>query len=361
MMPSSSPSAIPRDAATVVVVRDAATQPSGIEVLLLRRAQSADHNGGAWVFPGGLVDPGDRAATELPPGLTDSQACTRLKLEQGGLAYYLAAIRECFEEAGILFAVNAKGEFASLEAEAGWPTAALRQDVRRGRCTLADICRQFSLTLVPERLHYIAHWLTPVGRAKRFDTRFFVAIAPSQQAAMHDATETLDHIWMAPADALAPSNARRLMVPTRAVLEMLRGFAHCRDLVQWAAAPRDVERIQPRLALCQTGLESIPPAHPAYAEIGKLDPEGRCDAWGELRPNAPVRLGNHVVRITGADGRHTYRIGSDADGWEDVAPSSARLVAPDRMVIARDRTCVPPSLLEAADWLAAAEGFLQPL
>jgi 8-oxo-dGTP pyrophosphatase MutT (NUDIX family) len=106
-----------RDAATVVVVRDAAC--GGLEVLLLQRAERGDHNSGAWVFPGGLVDPGDREPTGLAPGMTDTQASARLKLERGGLAFYLAAIRECFEESGILFATGGEGGFASLEGDRG--------------------------------------------------------------------------------------------------------------------------------------------------------------------------------------------------------------------------------------------------
>src|SRR5687767_2668563 len=113
---------VPRDAATVVIVRDASPTGSGIEVLLLQRAEGGDHNSRAWVFPGGLVDPGDRAPFDLPLELTDAQASARLGLADGGLAYYLAAVRECFEEAGILYALDSTGAFA----EAGTDTAALR-------------------------------------------------------------------------------------------------------------------------------------------------------------------------------------------------------------------------------------------
>jgi 8-oxo-dGTP pyrophosphatase MutT (NUDIX family) len=354
-------SANPRDAATVVIVRDAAPPRRGIEVLLLRRADSSDHSGGAWVFPGGLVDAGDRLPCELALELSDTEASSRLGFPQGGLAFYLAAIRECFEEAGILFAMDAEGEFAVLDSHGASETTAIRRDVRQGKCTLADLCRQFSLRLVPERLHYIAHWLTPLGRAKRFDTRFFVAIAPPLQAAMHDSTETMDHVWIAPSDALSPSNARHLMVPTRVLLETVLQFQNTAHLAHWAAISRDIKRVQPRLALGAMGLETIRSDHPAYEEVGKLDPEGRCDASCELRPGTPVRLSEHIVRTTDDHGRHTYRVGSDVQGWEEVVPSTARPVAVDRIVIARDRACVPPGLLAEADWLAACEGFLQPL
>jgi 8-oxo-dGTP pyrophosphatase MutT (NUDIX family) len=352
--------AVPRDAATVVVVRETSAA-AGLEVLLLQRAERGDHNSGAWVFPGGLLDPGDRAGGTMPLGMDDAQASARLGVAQGGLAFYLAAIRECFEESGILFAVDGRGEFVSLAGEAGAQLAALRHEVKEGRCTLAELCSRFSLRLVPERLHYIGHWLTPAGRAKRFDTRFFLAIAPQQQTAMHDASETLDHVWIAAAEALSPSNARRLMTPTRAMLESVAPFADAAALAAWAASPRQVERVLPRLGMTAAGVQPVLPDHPAYEELGKLDPDGRCDAWSELRPGVPVRIGAHVERTTDASGRNAYRVGDDAQGWEELAPGSVRLVESDGILVAPDRAAAPQQLLAAADWLAPERGFLQPL
>ena len=351
--------AIPRDAATVVVVR--AAPAAGLEVLLLQRAERGDHNSGAWVFPGGLVDPGDREAAQLPSGMDDAGASARLGLVQGGLAFYLAAIRECFEESGILYAVDAHGELVSLEGETGAQLAALRHELKDGKCSLADICGRFALRLVPERLHYIGHWLTPAGRAKRFDTRFFLAIAPRQQAAMHDAGETLDHVWIGPAQALSPSNARRLMTPTRAMLDELLPFAGTQALEAWAAGPRTVARVLPRLAMSAAGVQPVMPGHPAYEEIGKLDPEGEGGAWSELRPGVAVRVSAHVERVTDADGANRYRTGSDAQGWIEQARDAPRLVAEDRLVIAHDVGSLAPGMREAADWLAPPTGFLQKL
>jgi 8-oxo-dGTP pyrophosphatase MutT (NUDIX family) len=351
--------AVPRDAATVVVVRDIG---AGLEVLLLQRAERGDHNSGAWVFPGGLLDRADREAAAWATGLTDEQASAALGLERGGLAFFIAAIRECFEESGILFAQDAQGAFVSLEGEAGAQLAALRHELVDGACDLADICRRFSLRLVPEQLHYIGHWLTPAGRAKRFDTRFFLAIAPTGQTAMHDASETLDHVWIPPRDALSPSNARRLMTPTRAMLELLLPFPSADALAAWAMTPRQVERVLPRLAMSPAGVEPVRAEHPAYDEIGKLDPDGRGDVWSKLRPGVAVRIGEHVERITGADGRNTYRVGCDSEGWQVVDPAvSTRLVAQDRIVIAPDRASVPASMHDSADWIALPEGFLRRL
>ena len=351
--------AVPRDAATVVVVRYAG---AGLEVLLLQRAERGDHNSGAWVFPGGLLDPADRAVeASTRGGLTDEQASAVLGLEHGGLAFFIAAIRECFEECGILFAQDAQGAFASLDGDEDTQLAALRHELKDGACDLADICRRFSLRLVPERLHYIGHWVTPAGRAKRFDTRFFLAIAPARQTAMHDANETLDHVWIAPRDALSPGNARRLMTPTRAMLELVLPFASTEALAAWASGPRQVERVLPRLAMGPAGVQPVRAEHPAYEEIGKLDPDGRGDAWSELRPGVAVRIGEHVERVTGADGRNTYRVGSDSEGWQSVDPSLVRLVEEDRIVIAPAPESVPAAMHASADWIALPEGFLHRL
>jgi 8-oxo-dGTP pyrophosphatase MutT (NUDIX family) len=346
--------AVPRDAATVVVVRETG---AGLEVLLLQRAERGDHNSGAWVFPGGLLDPADRAGNIATAGLSDAQASARLDLDRGGLAFFIAAIRECFEESGILFAQDVHGALASLEGHAGAGLAALRHELKDGACDLTDICRSFSLRLAPEQLHYIGHWLTPAGRAKRFDTRFFLAIAPPRQTAMHDASETLDHVWIAPREALSPVNARRLMTPTCAMLELLLPFASADSLAAWAGARRQVDRVLPLLAMGPAGLQPLLPGHPAYDEISKLDPEGRGGAWSEPRPDVPVRIGEHVERTTSADGRNSYRAHSASQGWQHVDAASVLLVEEDRIVIAPDGASVPEAMRASADWLALPEGF----
>jgi len=350
--------AVPRDAATVVVVRESTAQP---EVLLMQRAERGDHNSGAWVFPGGLVDPGDRKAGAWAAGMTDERASALLGVEGGGLAFFIAAIRECFEESGILFAQDEHGAVASLEGEPGALLAALRHELENGACDMGQVCRRFSLRLVPEQLHYIGHWLTPVGRAKRFDTRFFLALAPARQIAIHDASETLDHVWITPAAALSSGNARRLMTPTRAMLELLLPFSSVQALEDWARSDRTVQRVLPRLALGPAGVQPLLPSHPAFEEVGKLDPEGRGDAWSELRPGVAVRIGDHVERMTDAHGRNSFRVSDDAAGWQPVDPTSIHLVTADRIVIAPDSASVPAGMHSSADWIALPEGFLRKL
>jgi len=330
------PPAVPRDAATVVVVRDGAAGP---EVLLLQRAERGDHNSGAWVFPGGLVDAADRA--------------------HGERAFVHAALRECFEECGILLARNAARDWPVLSEAAQAELAALRPQVAEGRLTMQTVCGRFGLAPDFDALHFIAHWLTPAGRAKRFDTRFFVAAVPPGQQALHDAGETTDHVWMTPAEALAPGHARRLMTPTRATLQMLSEFASTAALLAWAAQPRRVECILPRLALDAAGQQRpVMPHEPAYDEVSRLDPEGRGDAWCVLRPGVEVCVGSGVVRIVGDDGFNHYVV--DGQPVEGAAP---RLVPADRLVIEGEagEIHLTPELRAAADWIAPRRGFLRRL
>lgn len=325
--------AVPRDASTVVVVREG---KSGLELLLLQRAERGDHNSGAWVFPGGLVDPGDR--------------------RHGALAFERAALRECFEECGILLARDAAGEWPRLDDEARAQLAALRPQVASGATTIEAVCSRFGLRPADETLHFIAHWLTPMGRAKRFDTRFFVTAVPHGQEALHDAQETLDHVWLTPAEALLPSHSRRLMTPTRATIELLLPFDSIQALEAWARLPRSVERVLPRLAVDAGGVRPVQPHEPAYDEVAKLDPQGRGDTWCVLRPGMEVKLGEHVTRVVREDGSNRYIV----DGLE-VDASQPVLVAEDRIVIAPDEPSVPAGMREAADWLAPQRGFLRAL
>jgi hypothetical protein len=163
-------------------------------------------------------------------------------------------------------------------------------------------------------------------------------------------------------DLVGSAPIERLEIRNRMdVLETVRPFADAAALAAWAESPREVVRVLPRLSATAKGVQPVLPGHPAYDEIGKLDPDGRGDVWSEMRAGVAVRIGEHVERITDASGRHAYRVGGDADGWHAIAPGSVHLVEADRIVIAPDRASVPAAMLEAADWLAPAEGFLQPL
>ena len=261
----------PRLSATIVVVRDG---EAGIEVLLSRRAESSDHTSGAWVFPGGILDPADRAAHPACAGLDDTEASRRIGLDRGGLDYWVAAIRECFEESGLLFAYGADGRLVDLDGSDAARLATWRGALHRRERTMAALCEAEHIRLAVDRLVYLSHWLTPLGRAKRYDTRFFIAAAPETQTALFDGTEMVEQLWIAPAEALARATSLKLLTPTQKSLETVARFGDVASLMAWAAQPRAVALTMPRVASGSQGLRPVLPDEPAWAELGRIDPAG---------------------------------------------------------------------------------------
>ncbi|ASK33717.1 NUDIX hydrolase [Alloalcanivorax mobilis] len=213
----------PRPASTLALLRDSAQGP---EVLMLQRTHRAVFMPGHYVFPGGAVDEADQGAAlaDLIDGHDDISASALLGLERGGLGYLVAAVRECFEEAGVLLARDRAGN----DLPADHPIlAADREAVARGRLSLDSLFREHDLLLPLDRIAYLDHWVTPPGPPRRFDTRFFAAAAPPGQAPLHDGQETIDHCWIRPLVALEDHRAKRrqFATPTLAVLRRLAGFA----------------------------------------------------------------------------------------------------------------------------------------
>ncbi|HEY4956227.1 MAG TPA: MBL fold metallo-hydrolase [Caldimonas sp.] len=329
----------PRAAATLVVVRAAA---AGIEVLLSRRAERGDHNSGAWVFSGGIVEKADALAHAACDGLDDAEASRRLGLAHGGLDYYVAAIRECFEESGLLFARGGGRELVDLDGRDGTRFGPWRGALHRGEKGMAELGAAERLRLAVDRLVYLSHWLTPLGRPKRFDTRFFIAEAPPSQTAAHDGAELLEQMWVAPADALARSASLKLLTPTQKTLETIARFASVADLMAWATAPRAVALVMPRVANGREGFRPVMPDEPAWAELGRIDPAGHGHESYELVPDRAVRLSERVIRVTADNGSvmtgpgtNTYLIGGkDAGTWAVIDPGPPLAAHVDAIVAA---------------------------
>jgi glyoxylase-like metal-dependent hydrolase (beta-lactamase superfamily II)/8-oxo-dGTP pyrophosphatase MutT (NUDIX family) len=329
----------PRPAATIVVLRDGA---AGIEVLLSRRAESGDHNSGAWVFPGGIVEPGDALAHDACVGLDDAEASRRLGLESGGLDYYVAAIRECFEEAGLLFARAQGDALVDLDGSDAARLAPWRRALHRGERDVAALCAAEGLRLAVDRLVYLSHWLTPLGRAKRFDTRFFVAALPAAQTAAHDGAELVEQLWIAPEEALARSASLKLLTPTQKTLATMARFATVAEAMAWAAAPRTVALVMPRVASGRDGFRPVLPDEHAWAELGRIDPAGHGNASYELVPDRAVRLSDRVIRVTADNGSvmtgpgtNTYLVGgTGAERWAVIDPGPALDAHVDAIVAA---------------------------
>jgi 8-oxo-dGTP pyrophosphatase MutT (NUDIX family) len=317
-----------RPAASVLVLRDS---PAGVELLLMRRPErDNDFRSGACVFPGGVLDASDAAAAPWCVGLDEAEANRRLGLAEGGLAYFVAALRECFEEVGLLFVCGPGGEAVDLgphaEALRDW-----RHRLHGGQATLLALCQAFDWRLDLREMAYFSHWLTPVLRPKRFDTRFFVRLAPPGQEAMPDFGEALELMWLTPDEALDPQRALKLLAVTQRTLADMRGFASARAAYDHARALRGVALHFPRPAQGRDGLQMIIEDHPAYCEIAHLDPDARGDLRCVLRPGDVTQLSPRLWRVAGERG-NAYLV-ADPDTGDGVSIGAAADDVPQRQAL----------------------------
>lgn len=196
----------PRLASTIMLLRDqhAAANGPGVEVFMVRRVIQSDFMPDVYVFPGGSVSNSDRDAEQsaglcqpVSPGQADPEGRTAL-----GTGVRAAAIREVFEEAGVLLAYHDQQILAISDAEVA-RYQRYREAFQQRQGSLVAMTLAERLTLATDQLHYFAHWITPAGMPRRFDTHFFIAIAPAQQEAAYDRLETSAGAWINPAAALA--------------------------------------------------------------------------------------------------------------------------------------------------------------
>ncbi len=306
-----------RSAASLLLLRDG---EQGLEVLMLRRAErdaDADPRSGAAVFPGGVLDPRDRDGHAFVLGADDSSVSAQLGLAASGLDYFVAAVRETFEEVGLLLADGV----VDLPALNPW-----RERLQQGTASAAEFCHETGLKLDLRGLVYFSHWLTPPGAPKRFDTRFFMALAPPGQEAVADLGEAQELMWLTPAQALAPERGLKLLPVTQRILQDLKGHRNAAAAMQAARALKHVPLIMPRRALGPRGPRVVLPHELPYAEVARLDPEGRGEAHADLLAGRAVRLSPHIVRITAPNpgpmtgpGTNTYLVGA-GQAWTVIDP-----------------------------------------
>jgi 8-oxo-dGTP pyrophosphatase MutT (NUDIX family) len=259
-----------------MLVRD--TAAGRIEVLLLQRHPDTVFAAGAHVFPGGAVDPDDDSAAtaSVVAGLDDVTASGLIDVDAGGLAYWIAAVRETFEEAGLLLATTARGEDPWLDPDRAGRLHAARPDVDAGRLSLADLCLEEGLRLDLGLLRSFGRWITPVGAPRRYDTRFFVAPAPPRPEVSVDEREAVAAEWVEPTAALERFRDGEidLILPTERSLAVLAEHGSTAETLAWldtgpaeiddhggwrAASPRD-----------NAGPPSHRPPRPAPIPVGEL-------------------------------------------------------------------------------------------
>jgi 8-oxo-dGTP pyrophosphatase MutT (NUDIX family) len=235
----------PLDAATVILARD--DEKRGLEIFLMRRHRNQEFMGGAFVFPGGKLDEGDCDPLLMRHIHAFTPEDARRLLQEGSLdpekalGLFIAAIRELFEETGVLLAIDRSGKAPVTDTpHAIRHFGALRERLHENRITLRELAMEENLRFTPGLLAPYAHWITPEIESRRFDARFFIARLPERQTPRHDNVELTESRWMTPAGALEEHRKRMitLMPPTLKTVEELGGFATVGELFESASSRR---------------------------------------------------------------------------------------------------------------------------
>jgi 8-oxo-dGTP pyrophosphatase MutT (NUDIX family) len=206
----------PRPASTILLLRDNVGN-NEIEVFMMVRHYEIDFNSGALVFPGGSVDASDKEIIGRPELYSGGEG-----FDAAALSFRIAAIRETFEESGILLA-RPKGSNTLVDAKrAAEIEAAHRTALCESKTTFPEVLASSGMSLALDELVPYAHWITPEGMPKRFDTWFFLAAAPPAQLGAHDGRESTDSIWVSPREALAGGESGRFKLPFPTTRNLIR-------------------------------------------------------------------------------------------------------------------------------------------
>jgi 8-oxo-dGTP pyrophosphatase MutT (NUDIX family) len=263
-VPGTTAEVVPRAAATVALLRDG---HAGLEVYVIRRARSMAFAAGMYAFPGGAVDERD---TEAPPGWAGpppSAWARRLHTasEAEARAVVCAAIRETYEEAGVLFAAPA-GSSSPDMTDPSWEADRLALMSRR--LALVDFVGRRGLLLRTDLLAPWAHWITPRFEARRYDTRFFLAVLPPGQEARDVSGEAEGVAWLAPEDALTrlADGEISMLPPTAVTLHELSGYATSAEALS-AANIRTIRPITPEAVIDGDDVRLVLPDDLAVGEV----------------------------------------------------------------------------------------------
>jgi 8-oxo-dGTP pyrophosphatase MutT (NUDIX family) len=289
--------AIPKKAATVILLRE--IKPEGFEVFLLKRHEKSSFMGGNFVYPGGRVDRED-GSLEICAQCKGVSPEKAHQLFRGtlppdeSLAHWVAAIRELFEEAGVLLAYDQTGKFIHFKDLTEREKVSHYRDlIHKGKMNICQIAQEEKVFFALDQLHYYAHWITPEARSERFDTRFFLACHPEGQEATYDQKETTLGVWLTPKQALEENlkgNAA-LSPPTLKTLEDLSRFTSVAEVFK-ALRKAEIQPILPVLTKIKDETLLIFPWDPEYGIFQKGEVPEKVDHG---RPSGPEDNTTRVI------------------------------------------------------------------
>jgi recombination protein RecT len=297
-----------RLAATVLLLRDGA---QGLEVLMTRRSMTASFAAGAYVFPGGHIDAADAEA--------HSQSTRRASQDDTRLTQAIAAIRESFEELGVLLARHPDGSHATTADIAGLDRQA----------PFAAQCRERGLILDGAEVYVFAHWVTDRDMPKRFDVPFLVARMPEGQSPVADESEQFAPEWLRPADALTRHAAGTfsMIFPTIRTLERLAAYATVDAVLAACASEQPIWTSCPRAGLLAGETARYMEHEAPYGELELSCPDGQILHRLDWQTEEPARLLKNLMRLTAPNpgmmtgpGTNSYIVGDAASGYIVVDP-----------------------------------------
>jgi 8-oxo-dGTP pyrophosphatase MutT (NUDIX family) len=287
---------IPKKASTVILLKE--NKRRGFDVFLLKRHEKSSFMGGNYVYPGGRVDQNDGSIElrSLSKGVTLEEARKHFGetcSPEESLAHWIAAIRELFEEAGVLLAYHRKGNlFQPGNREEREKFLHYRGLLQEGNLSISEMAEKENLLFALDRLHYYAHWITPEARPERFDTRFFLARYPSGQEASHDRKETTAGIWLTPRKALEENLKGDVILspPTLKTLEDLSRFKNIDEMLN-SQRKEDIRPILPILTRVSDTILIIFPWDPEYDVFQK------GEIPSPIHHGRPSRHGDNTTRL----------------------------------------------------------------
>jgi glyoxylase-like metal-dependent hydrolase (beta-lactamase superfamily II)/8-oxo-dGTP pyrophosphatase MutT (NUDIX family) len=302
----------PRPAATILLLRDG---DQGLEVLMTRRSMQASFAPGAYVFPGGALDPADQGeqATRL------SRSRESQSHEQR--SFTIAAIREAFEELGVLLAHLPDGSSAGQ--------AHLDRLSRERDADFLEQIERHGMRLAVDRVWWLCHWITDPDLPKRFDARFFVAHMPPGQEPVADEGETFEPVWISPRDALRrhAEGSFSMIFPTIRTLGRLSAYATAQAVIDACPGERPMWVSSPRGGHFKGQIERYSEHEPPYGELELVSPDGRLVHALDWQHEKAVPLMRHVLRLTAPNpgrmtgpGTNTYIIGEPGSGFLVIDP-----------------------------------------